>query len=1091
MQSFRNTRSGTSLGFSSLAWIATIVLVAAACSDLGWAANASQREEMQRRDEWVKSHLLTAADQPASPNGGYAFSFVYGEQPSSRLLAAWSQKSQSAKLAKGRTQHTRTWIDPKTGLEVRCVAVEYADFPVVEWTAYFKNDGAKNTPLLGNIQAIDAAIERNDNGEYLLKYNKGDTCAADLYQPLEHLLSPGTTLQLTPVGGRGTNHAFPYYHLAMPGGGMIIALGWPGQWAMKFSRDAGRELRIVGGQELTHFVLRPGEEVRTPLVAMLFWQGDDAQRAQNLWRRWMIAHNLPRAADGKLPPPIVHGNTSVQFNEMCNASDENQKYFIDRYVEQRIPIDFWWMDAGWYPCNGWPQTGTWEPDLKRFPGGLRAISDHARAKGIRTLVWFEPERVAGGTWLAEKHPEWLLGGTLLNLGDPAARTWLTDHVDRVLREQGIDLYRQDFNMDPLDFWRRNDGPDRQGMTENLHVQGYLAYWDALRQRHPNLIVDSCASGGRRNDLETLRRAVPLHPTDYNYGHLAAKQAFHQSLFAWVPYFGSNTIPTDSVDAYAIRSGHALSVVLGYDFRRKDLDYGLLRKLTEEIRKVAPYYYGDYYPLTPYGLSEQDWLAWQFNRPESEDGLVEAFRRPRCAKASIALRLRGLDAEAVYEIQNLDLDGATRATGHELMEQGLPIALAQRPQAAAILYKRLHGLAAMISPSAHTCENDERIGFSAAASQAANVGVTAFHWDFGDGANADGAAAEHAYTAPGDYTVKLTVTDRQGKSDSCNATIVVTPADTTRPTVVSAAAGEPERACIVFSEPVEKGSAERIENYLIDRGVQVHSASLADDMLTVTLRTSPLAKDTDYFLTLNNVKDRARAPHTVAANTRHRLRYTEMFGWWKLDDGKGDVATDSSGNGHHGTLRGSHGGPAWAQDPRGTVLKFDGRDACVETETFLPELAMPFSISLWVKPAATQAIHADILGNHGEPFVGINLQQDGTNTNHFGFGFGDGRRWQGTGSAPLHAGQWQHVAIVCDGDTSILYVDGKERSRGSGKGPVAANSGQNLKLGQGYHTARYFQGMLSDVRIYRKALSPGEVADLAEHETPGDREHRNH
>ncbi len=118
-------------------------------------------------------------------------------------------------------------------------------------------------------------------------------------------------------------------------------------------------------------------------------------------------------------------------------------------------------------------------------------------------------------------------------------------MDRVLREQGIDLYRQDFNMDPLDFWRRNDAPDRQGMTENLHVQGYLAYWDALRQRHPNLIIDSCASGGRRNDLETMRRAVALHPTDYNYSHLAAKQAFHHSLFQWLPYFGSNTLPIDT------------------------------------------------------------------------------------------------------------------------------------------------------------------------------------------------------------------------------------------------------------------------------------------------------------------------------------------------------------------------------------------------------------------------------------------------------------------------------------------------------------------------------------------------------------------
>ena len=53
--------------------------------------------------------------------------------------------------------------------------------------------------------------------------------------------------------------------------------------------------------------------------------------------------------------------------------------------------------------------GTWEPDLTRFPNGLRAISDHALAKGVKTLVWFEPERVRRGTWLYENRAHWLLG----------------------------------------------------------------------------------------------------------------------------------------------------------------------------------------------------------------------------------------------------------------------------------------------------------------------------------------------------------------------------------------------------------------------------------------------------------------------------------------------------------------------------------------------------------------------------------------------------------------------------------------------------------------------------------------------------------
>ncbi|MFO0928623.1 MAG: alpha-galactosidase [Gemmataceae bacterium] len=648
---------------------------------LGSAATVGPAE-MQQKAEWVQRHLL-------GPDARLPFSFTLGGQPSETVLAGWQKATRSSRLDADRTQHVLTWVDRRSGLQVRCVAVEYARFPAVEWTVYCKNAGTGRAPLVENLQGIDVRFERPAAGEFVLRHWKGDTYAADLYQPLEARLGPNRTERFAPAGGRGSNGAFPYYHLLTPGGGVLLAVGWPGQWAATFARDADRGLRVTAGQERTRLTLEPGEEVRTPLIALLFWRGDDSVRAQNLWRQWMWTHNVPRTADGKLPPPLLFGNTSVQFNEMCDATEANQRQFLDRYQQERVKIDFWWMDAGWYPCDGqWPRTGTWEPDLKRFPGGLAAISAHARTQGVKTLVWFEPERVAGGTWLARQHPEWLLGGTLLNLGRPDARKWLTDHVDRLLREQAISLYRQDFNMDPLDFWRKNDAPDRQGMTENLHVQGYLAYWDALRQRHPNLIIDSCASGGRRNDLETMRRAIALHPTDYNYADLTAKQAFHYSLFQWLPSFGSNTVPIDTVDAYAYRSGHAANVVLGYDLRRKDLDYALLRTLADEWRRIVPCYEGDYYPLTAYNRDTAAWLAWQFHRPEQGDGVVEAFRRPGCAAAACTFRLHGLDPAARYDVTASDSEKAQRIIGKTLLEEGLRVEVRSRPGAAVVRYQKV-------------------------------------------------------------------------------------------------------------------------------------------------------------------------------------------------------------------------------------------------------------------------------------------------------------------------------------------------------------------------------------------------------------------
>jgi len=650
-------------------------------------------------------HRWVAANFEAEEPAGLPFSFTYGGQPSAGLLpplrgggtGGWELERSARHLDDQRTEHTLTYTDPKTGLVLRCVAVEYHDFPTVEWTLYFQNTGSAETPILENVQALDISLERSAEGEFRLHHGAGSQANRSDYRPLETPLGPNTTKRLSAAGGRPTNTDLSYFNLEWSGQGLILVVGWPGQWAAEFARDGGTGLHIRAGQELTHFKLRPGEEVRTPLIVLQFWQGGDWIRAQNVWRRWMIAHNLPRPG-GQLPPPQFVASSSRAYEEMIGANEENQILHIDRYLEEGLKLDYWWMDAGWYVQEkGWPQVGTWEVDPKRFPRGFKPISDHAHAKGIKILVWFEPERVAAGTWLAENHPEWILGGAnggLLNLGNPEAWDWLTNHIDRLLTEQGIDLYRQDFNMDPLNYWRGNDAEDRQGITEIKHVMGLLAYWDELRRRHPNLLLDTCASGGRRNDLETLRRAVPLWRSDYAFepiGH----QGMTYGISLWIPYHGTGTVACAAapyygggwtpVEPYAFWSNAAPSLGFGIDIRVRDLDYATLRRLVSQWRQISPYYYGDYYPLTPYSQENDVWIAWQFDRPDLGEGMVQAFRRPDSFYEAARFKLRGLDPEARYTLKDLDAEGATEVAGRELMEEGLPVRIEEQPGAVVWTY----------------------------------------------------------------------------------------------------------------------------------------------------------------------------------------------------------------------------------------------------------------------------------------------------------------------------------------------------------------------------------------------------------------------
>lgn len=640
--------------------------------------------EIEIAHQWFEKHLNHRADSPP-------FSFVYGAVPSSSLFATWPMKVWDRRVDDRRRERMITWSDAKTGLDVRCVAVTYSDFPVVEWTVYFRNNGQENTPVIENIEGLRTTFERSKDAEFVLHQNRGDSNIAESYQPSSGTLLPNTTEVAHPVGGRPTDTGFPYFNLQAPDGGTIIAVGWPGQWAATFKRDADRSLAISAGQELTHLYLKPGEEIRAPLIALLFWQGADGVRAQNIWRRWMLTHNLPRPG-GKQVAPIGSFCDGAFFPGL-KVSEAGEKEFIDALERQHLKFDHWWIDAGWYPCgDNWENTGTWEPDPIRFPHGIKAVSDYLHARGTKLIVWFEPERATAGSWLALNHPDWLLGGKLLNMSRPEVREWITNRVDKLIAEQGIDLYRQDFNIQPLNFWRDNDEPNRQGITENFYVQGYLAHLDELRLRHPDMLIDSCASGGRRNDLETMRRAVPLLRSDYspydgNAVSALGNQGHTYGISSWLPYYGQGAYVTRQDPIYYMRSHMCPAFGMPVDVRGAGVDWDMYRTLVTQWRSAADCMLGDYYPLSPYNLQIDQWIAWQFDRPENGDGIVQAFRRPDSDQASMTFRLQGVEPATKYEVTDLDTRILRTLTGDQLLAKGFVIEIKEKPGSALLKYKK--------------------------------------------------------------------------------------------------------------------------------------------------------------------------------------------------------------------------------------------------------------------------------------------------------------------------------------------------------------------------------------------------------------------
>ena len=105
------------------------------------------------------------------------------------------------------------------------------------------------------------------------------------------------------------------------------------------------------------------------------------------------------------------------------------------------------------------------------------------------------------------------------------------------------------------------------------------------------------------------------------------------------------------------------------------------------RRISPNYYGDFHPLTPWTRDATAWMAWQFDRPEAGEGMVQVFRRHNSFYESARFKLLGLDAQADYLVSNIDTGVQERRSGRQLLNDGLPVTLADKPGAAVLVYRK--------------------------------------------------------------------------------------------------------------------------------------------------------------------------------------------------------------------------------------------------------------------------------------------------------------------------------------------------------------------------------------------------------------------
>ncbi len=671
-----------------------LVVLAATLSSFSGEDNSSR--------DWVTKNFVKGQLPP--------FSFTYGGKESRTFIQSWEFRKETLPVSSpDQSQFLFTWRDPKTGLLVKCTVTAFSDYPVVEWVVRFSNRSKNNTPVLEMVKAVDHTFRYAKEGPVILHHSLGSNMARSDFQSFSDELAIGKNIYMTPIRGRSSHTtAFPFFNIEMPGGqGVLAAIGWTGKWFADVRHSSPTGCNLTAGMERMKLVLYPGEEIRTPLICLLLWQGEDRMTGHNQFRQFVLRHHS-RMIDGKFAELPLANTLAMGGPEPCNlynCSTENWCLAcIERYKQFDLVPEVLWMDAGWHTGCGewWENAGNWTVNTDILPRGLKPVSDAVHKAGARFLLWIEPERIVEGTQFSNLDPSFMIripdsiknpevgsfipNMYLFNLGNPEACKWLIDYMSGLIRDNGVDYYRQDMNFDPYPYWVYNDKPNRIGVSEIRYIEGLYAYWDGLLENFPRLMIDNCAGGGRRLDLETTSRSSPLWTTDYEVGEPNGYQCHNYGLNFYLPLHGIiNLIPQN----YEFRS--VLSSALATSFNLDNSKYPLsdYQRVYADFKRLRPYFYGDYYPLTPGDniTSDSIWMAYQMNRPDQGDGIILAFRRPYCPEERIQVKVKGLDPAATYELFYEDENIRVNKTGKEL-ENNLDLYLKEKRSSILISYKKL-------------------------------------------------------------------------------------------------------------------------------------------------------------------------------------------------------------------------------------------------------------------------------------------------------------------------------------------------------------------------------------------------------------------
>jgi len=569
-------------------------------------------------------------------------------------------------------------------LTVQLVRKDYPEFCACEWVLYFENPSDHDSKILSQIRDCDICLSlpqvglpRNGfmpekQGACVTEmngcvpgnfYTSDNTVSATEFAPMPKYFNwEGQVISAKNGSHRSSDVLAPFFKVSAGGKGAMVAIGWSGGWQADFTYQEGN-IRIETGMQDAKFYLKPGERVRT--TSVLIMEFDAEENVGNQFRRLLRKHFSHKACTG------AERDGLLAFELWGGLPSEEMKKRLRELNEHGVHFEDVWIDAGWYgactKCDeafsgDWYQfAGDWSINKRVHPNLLQDVREEAEKGGMNLMLWLEPERAADKAPVLSEHPEWFLtnegeGSKILYYGNEDALQYVVATISEFVEALNLSCYRQDFNTWPIGFFRNNDEENREGITEIRHITGMYRMWDMLLEKYPHLIIDNCASGGRRIDIETLKRSIPFFRSDYQCAFNAnpeVLQVVNSNISYYLPYNGCTNKTKN--DLYSLRSsyssswGGAFYNAVFQSLDEQELDFAA--EVVEEYRSIRSYFAEDFYNLASNVYDLTSWTVWQYHNPKTDSGIVLAFRREASPFETISVSLKGV--EGTYNFVNRD------------------------------------------------------------------------------------------------------------------------------------------------------------------------------------------------------------------------------------------------------------------------------------------------------------------------------------------------------------------------------------------------------------------------------------------------------